>query len=228
MARPSGHGPGWETRRQEIIDQAAALFAERGYPATSIAEIVQAVGVGKGTLYYYIGSKEELLVEIQDRVVRPLILVGRRIEALDEHPLLRLRLLSEMQIELMLKRLDHIWVYEHDHRYLTGMNLTRLLAQRHEYESIVSSLIQDAIDIGVFRPLNLRLAMLQFLNLHNHTYQWVRPDGGWSAADLSREYCVTLSAGLGGRAVAVSEELEERVREFRANYQGPSLSAINA
>lgn len=228
MARPSGHGRGWEARRQEIIDQAASLIAERGYPATSIAEIGRMVGLGKGPLYYYIGSKEKLLVEIQDRVVRPLILTGRRIQELDEHPLLRLRLLSEMQIELILQRLDHIWVYEHDYRYLTGLNRTRLVAQRHEYESIVSELIQDAIDIGAFRPLDLRLAVLQFLNLHNHTYQWARSESRWSAADLSREYCATLLAGFGRQAVALSEELEERVREFRADYQGPSLSAVNA
>ncbi len=45
---------------------------------------------------------------------------------------------------------------------------------------------------GRFRPLDARVATLQFLNLHNHTYQWVKPDGRWDAAQLSREYCDTL------------------------------------
>jgi AcrR family transcriptional regulator len=127
MARPSGHGTGFETRRQEIIDEAATLFARRGYAGTGIAEIGKTVGLGKGALYYYIGSKENLLVEIQGRVLRPLLRSARRIDKLDEAPLLKLRLLSESLLEMILRRLDHIRVYEHDYRYLQGENLSRLL-----------------------------------------------------------------------------------------------------
>lgn len=56
MARPPGHGAGYEPRREEIIDRAAVLFAEKGYAATGVNEICEAVGLGKGALYYYIGS----------------------------------------------------------------------------------------------------------------------------------------------------------------------------
>ncbi|MGH1553825.1 helix-turn-helix domain-containing protein [Streptomyces sp. L7] len=43
----------------------------RGYAATSIGDLGRAVGLAKGALYYYIGSKENLLIEIQSRVLRP-------------------------------------------------------------------------------------------------------------------------------------------------------------
>ena len=43
---------------------AAHLFAERGYDPTSVAEIVESLGVGKGVFYWYFTSKEELLAEI--------------------------------------------------------------------------------------------------------------------------------------------------------------------
>lgn len=43
---------------------AASLFAERGYHPTSVADIVQTLGVGKGVFYWYFSSKEELLAEI--------------------------------------------------------------------------------------------------------------------------------------------------------------------
>ncbi|HUF83502.1 MAG TPA: helix-turn-helix domain-containing protein, partial [Acidimicrobiia bacterium] len=51
-------------RRQQLMDHAAELFAERGYHPTSVADIVVSLGVGKGVFYWYFSSKEELLAEI--------------------------------------------------------------------------------------------------------------------------------------------------------------------
>jgi AcrR family transcriptional regulator len=51
-------------RRQQLMDFAAQRFAEQGYHPTSVAEIVQGLGVGKGVFYWYFSSKEELFGEI--------------------------------------------------------------------------------------------------------------------------------------------------------------------
>src|SRR5688572_12030181 len=51
-------------RRRQLMDFAARRFAENGYHPTSVAEIVEGMGVGKGVFYWYFSSKEELMVEI--------------------------------------------------------------------------------------------------------------------------------------------------------------------
>jgi AcrR family transcriptional regulator len=51
-------------RRQQILDESSRLFAERGYHPTSVAEIVESIGVGKGVFYWYFESKEDLFLEI--------------------------------------------------------------------------------------------------------------------------------------------------------------------
>jgi AcrR family transcriptional regulator len=51
-------------RRRQLMDFAARRFAENGYHPTSVAEIVQGMGVGKGVFYWYFSSKEELFLEI--------------------------------------------------------------------------------------------------------------------------------------------------------------------
>ena len=51
-------------RREQLITCAARLFAERGYHPTSVSDIVEALGVGKGVFYWYFSSKEELLAEL--------------------------------------------------------------------------------------------------------------------------------------------------------------------
>lgn len=56
--------PRGEERRAQLLEVATARFAERGYQATSIADIVGAMGVGKGVFYWYFQSKEELFGHI--------------------------------------------------------------------------------------------------------------------------------------------------------------------
>ncbi|HWA67920.1 MAG TPA: helix-turn-helix domain-containing protein, partial [Mycobacteriales bacterium] len=62
-------GANWEARRRAIIDTSAGVFAQGGYHGTGIAELCEANELGKGALYHYIGSKEELLAAITDLVM---------------------------------------------------------------------------------------------------------------------------------------------------------------
>ncbi len=196
MPRPPGHGPQYEVRRQSIIDAAARLFAVQGYAATGTAELCAEVGVGKGNLYYYIGSKENLLVEIQNRVLQPLLHSARTIDALDVPAVLKLRLVSRGMLEIIEQRTDHIWVYEHDYRQLGTEHRKRIVAQRHEFENVVRKLIAEAAEEAA-ADIDADLLMLQFLNMHNYTYQWIGSTRRWSPDRLSAEYCATLLRGFG-------------------------------
>ena len=51
-------------RRHQLMDYAAARFAEGGFHPTSVAEIVSGLGVGKGVFYWYFDSKDQLFLEI--------------------------------------------------------------------------------------------------------------------------------------------------------------------
>jgi len=53
-----------QRRRQELLELAARLFATQGYHPTSVADVVEGLGVGKGVFYWYFASKEELFLQI--------------------------------------------------------------------------------------------------------------------------------------------------------------------
>src|SRR5437764_12128308 len=74
----SRRSPKWEARRQAIVDTSARLFARQGYHATGITELCAANDLRKGALYHYIGSKEELLVAIHDRVMNEVMAGAER------------------------------------------------------------------------------------------------------------------------------------------------------
>ena len=53
-----------QSRKEEIRSCAARLFRKKGYKATSVRDIAQAVGVKPASLYNHINSKEELLLSL--------------------------------------------------------------------------------------------------------------------------------------------------------------------
>ena len=53
-----------------MLAAAVAVFSERGYRASAMSDGAEAVGIGKASLYHYVGSKEEILVELYKEVLR--------------------------------------------------------------------------------------------------------------------------------------------------------------
>lgn len=62
-----------EERREEILDAAESLFAAKGYTSTSTNDIIDKVGIARGTLYYHFKSKEEILDAVVLRFTDSLI-----------------------------------------------------------------------------------------------------------------------------------------------------------
>ena len=80
--------PRWRRRKDarpsEIVDAALAAFAERGYAATRLEDVAERAGIGKGTLYLYFPSKEELFKAVVRQHLLPnLAAAERRLEAAD-------------------------------------------------------------------------------------------------------------------------------------------------
>lgn len=73
--RPVGRPPDaelQERRRAEILDAATAVFSERGFAAADVQEVADKTGVGKGTVYRYFPSKDELFLSAVDHGMRNL------------------------------------------------------------------------------------------------------------------------------------------------------------
>jgi len=58
-----------EERRNEILDTSEILFATKGYVKTTVNDILEVIGIAKGTFYYYFQSKEEVMNEIVMRFI---------------------------------------------------------------------------------------------------------------------------------------------------------------
>src|SRR3954469_11667911 len=142
VAEPKGEArrsPNWRARRQAIVDTSAQVFARQGYHATGIAELCTANGVGKGAFYYYIGSKEELLAAIHDRVMDEVMVGADRVAATDGPPSAHLAMLGDELLDVIHRYPDHVWVFLHEFPALTEGRADRFRGRRRDYERRVEA-----------------------------------------------------------------------------------------
>jgi TetR/AcrR family transcriptional regulator, cholesterol catabolism regulator len=188
--------PKWESRRQSIIDASAHVFARQGYHATGIMELCAANGLGKGALYHYIGSKEELLAAIHDRVMDEVMLGADRVAAAGGSPSRQLVLLGHELLDVIHRYPDHVWVFLHEFPALTGTRADRFRSRRREYEGRVERVLRAGIQSGEFRDVDPWLTARAWLGMHNYTYLWLKPGGRLDARSVAQPFADIFTRGI--------------------------------
>jgi len=186
----------WHARRQAIIDTSAAVFARRGYHATGTTELCVANELGKGALYHYIGSKEELLAAIHDRVMDEVMLSADRVAQAGGSAAEQLTMLGDELLDVIARYPDHVWVFLHEFPALTGDRAEQFRRRRREFERRVEAILQAGIDAGEFRDVDVRLTTLAWLGMHNYTYLWLKAKGPRSARDVARSFADLFIRGI--------------------------------
>jgi TetR/AcrR family transcriptional regulator, cholesterol catabolism regulator len=209
-------------KRDQVVDVAVELFSRKGYTGTGVADICAAAGLARGALYYYIGSKEALLVEIHDRVMDPLLAESAAIVELDLDFQIRLRLLSESLLWQIVNRRDHVWVFLHEYRQLEGEFRLRFRDKRNRFEAHIRDVLADGHREGKLQAQlrDLELATLAFLNLHNYTYQWLAGREDLRVEELARVYCEIFFNGV------LAEPIEQTAGQPQLEHGRSVLQAL--
>ncbi len=180
---------------QRLIHVAAELFARNGYHATGIAELCAAAQLSRGSLYYYIDSKETLLYEISKAQVERLNTRAAEIVALDLPAAERLRLLAR---SLMRNISDHQaeWtVFFREFGSIVGPRRAEIVEARDRFESYWLKVLSDGEAEGTFRTASA-LLVKGLLGMFNYAYLWLRPGGPLTAEEVADEFVDVLLGGL--------------------------------
>lgn len=152
------------SRRKGIIDAAAAIFQEKGYAATSIQDVADAVDILKGSLYYYIKSKDDLLFEVIQEVHQGGLAnleAGRNEEG---NALERVRLFVTRHITYNGENLARMTVFFHDFRSLSPERRAVIVEERDLYEQHLRALVESGKAEGSVRPdVDPRMAAFSIL-----------------------------------------------------------------
>ncbi len=190
--RPGRPRTNHDARRAEIVDVAAHLFAQRGYHATSIGDLAEATGLQRGGLYHYIGSKENVLFDIHERFIEPLLEAAREIEARQLPPDQTVRALASALIHDIADYRDQVTVALHEWRTIVASEdrerVARVRHARREFEEVVARAMERGQAEGMFAFERSRLAVLGFLGMINYAYQWYRPDVPYEPDELAAAF----------------------------------------
>src|ERR1700720_3053820 len=119
-------------RREELTQVAARLFAERGYHGTSLADVAQAVGIQKASLYHHIETKEDLLWEVAWAGAEAFHAAFDEVP--DDAPATeRIRLAFRAHLRVVAAQLDAATVFTREWRSLEGERRERFVAERRRY-----------------------------------------------------------------------------------------------
>jgi TetR/AcrR family transcriptional regulator, cholesterol catabolism regulator len=185
-------------RREELTRTAARLFAERGYHGTSLADLAEALGLQKASLYHHIDSKEDLLWEVAwagaEAFHASLDAVPEVVPATE-----KIRLALRGHLRVVAEQLDAATVFTREWRALEGERRTAFLDERRRYEERIRELFREGVDGGELRTdLDLATAALLFLSAANWAYTWLRP--GADTDQLADRFYGLLLDGMRGYA----------------------------
>lgn len=177
--------------RSGIVETTAALFAARGYAATSIGDIAQACACSKSRLYHYFESKEAILSSMLLEHVETLLQGGSEILGRDSDPVETFRELVRFYLE--------IYAFS-SNKHVVLLTCLEFLppTQREDIKNKERQLIASVQRVlSLIRPDLHRTAAegaadaMLFFGMINWTYTWFDPAGTMSAAALA-ERCIAL------------------------------------
>jgi AcrR family transcriptional regulator len=188
----------WTARRDLIVDTSAKVFAQSGYHATGIVELCEANGLGKGAFYHYIGSKEELLAAIHDRVMDEVLAGADRVTDAGGTPPEQLTALGAELLDVIHRFPDHVWVFLHEFPALTDERAEAFRSRRRQYEKCVEKVLRAGVKSGDFRKIDPKLTALAWLGMHNYTYLWLKPGGKLTANKVAQPFADLFIKGIRG------------------------------
>ena len=200
-ARDRG-GIAYEQRRAEIVNAAAGVFRTKGYRGTSLADIAEAAGGDRASLYYYVGSKEEILDEIVTDVVKASVTLAEQVRDGDGAAPEKLRRLVTTLMRTYAAHYPFLYVYLQENLAHVAERrqpwATEMRRVNRRYENAVIAIVQQGIDEGTLRAVaEPHVIAYGVMGMVSWTHRWFNPErSAVDAEAIGRAYADVLLAGL--------------------------------
>ncbi len=184
------------TKDEQIFAEAVRIFGEKGYHATSMQNIADAVGLQKGSLYHYISSKEELLFKIFARSTGALTKELEAIIASDDSPKNKLHRAIQAHLTALCEHLDIYTVYLSERRALSGRTHARVRTEAERHARLLEQIIQEGIAEKEFCAVDSKMTAHAILGMCNWLYQWYSPAGRLSPHEIAMIFSDLVIDGM--------------------------------
>ena len=173
-------------QRNEILQSAAALFAQKGFGATKLHEVAGAVGLSRTAFYYYFPSKDELLAALVEEstftLQRRLTEVAQRTDIAP--PEMLRTIVADYGGWILAHPTEFRFVSRTENELPPAMMANHDKAKRQLLDSFIE-VVRHGIDQGYFKVADARVAALSIIGMCNWSAWWFRPTGALDATEVS-------------------------------------------
>lgn len=183
MARTQAEDYG--EKRAAIVDEAAKLFAARGFDGASLADLASACGMSKSLFYHYYPSKEAILFAVMDGHMQDLLTAIEDEKTGD--PAAQLQRFARRLLGLYAGAADRQKVLLYDLARLPAAERRTIVTKEKKLIAHVEGLL--ALADPAAAPAALRARTMLFFGMLNWTHTWLKP-----GAALTRDEVADLAA----------------------------------
>ncbi|MEZ5347415.1 MAG: TetR/AcrR family transcriptional regulator [Pyrinomonadaceae bacterium] len=173
-------------KAQEICLAAAEIFFAKGYNATSLNDIADALNITKPALYYYFASKQDLLYRIitmgLDNVREEVLDPAREITDPEE----RLRFIIRNHARLSAGGNHAVIIISHEDNELSFQQREEMLRRRREYFDFIRDTLAELKEAGKLRDVDLTTATFTILGMIIWLSRWYSPNGKMSVDEVCK------------------------------------------
>src|ERR1700733_8239274 len=196
-----------KSRRNELLELAASMFAERGLRATTVRDIADGAGILSGSLYHHFSSKEEMVDELLRSFLDWLFDRYREIVDSEPNPLERLKGLFMASFEAIEHRHAQVVIYQNEaQRLLSQPRFSYIEDMNRQQRKMWVEVLNQGVDEGYFRPdLNVDLIYRFIRDTTWVSVRWYQPGGPLTAVQVGEQYLAMVLGGITAESKKTAE-----------------------
>jgi AcrR family transcriptional regulator len=186
------------SRRGELLELAATMFAERGLRATTVRDIADSAGILSGSLYHHFSSKEEMVDEVLRGFLDWLFERYREIVDSEPNPLERLKGLFMTSFEAIEHRHAQVVIYQDEAQRLSSQPRFSYIEDLNKQQrQMWIDVINHGVKQGYFRPdLDVDLVYRFIRDTTWVSVRWYQPGGPLTAVQVGQKYLAIVLGGI--------------------------------
>jgi TetR/AcrR family transcriptional regulator, cholesterol catabolism regulator len=185
-----------KSRREYILEEAAKLFKERGYAATTMRDLAEKLDIKAASLYNHIASKEEILKEICFTFAHEYVSQLDKIDGMNVSASKKIEAVIDLHVSLSTQDAAAIIITNYEWKHLPEPDLTTFKALRKGYEKQFLDIITEGVESKMLRNIDPQVVMFTILSALRWIPFWFHEGRGVSPEELKKNIKALIIKGL--------------------------------
>lgn len=187
-----------DERWQDVLTAASEVFRRLGYSQARLEDVAQEVGISRATLYYYVGTKEELLVALLEDPIAQVTASLTEVAGQDIPATEKLAATLREYVHLLDTHPTlFIFLSENVHNVMSGPEADKIRANADRYGRVLTAIVSDGMSSGEFRDdISPQVAVMGIIGMFNWMHRWFVPTGKQSLASIGEDFITMSLAAL--------------------------------